>query len=145
MSTLGVDEIPLAIDLVCPGDKRCPDSGGDGKLYVGAAVRDVTPLVEPFVDVNGNGYYDAGEPFTDLDGDGKFEVREQIGTGHHFGGEYDLRANRILAVARTGRPLTEGAGPRGSSACDSPLRREVTSRRPIQQQQLQTRGDVALH
>jgi type IV secretory pathway VirJ component len=33
-------------------------------------------------------------------------AREQIGTGHHFGGEYDRLADRILAFARTGRPVT---------------------------------------
>ena len=32
--------------------------------------------------------------------------REQIGTGHHFGGEYATLADRILAFARTPRPVT---------------------------------------
>jgi type IV secretory pathway VirJ component len=32
--------------------------------------------------------------------------REQIGKGHHFSGEYDTLAERILAFARTGRPVT---------------------------------------
>ena len=70
-STLGVDEIPLRVDLTCPGDPACKDDG-DGQLQVGTARREITPLVEPFVDKNGNGVYDAGEPFTDLDGDGRF-------------------------------------------------------------------------
>jgi hypothetical protein len=65
------EEIPLRIDHSCPGDPNCPDTG-DGKLYVGAAKRDVTPLVEPFIDTNGNGEHDPSEPFTDLNGDGKF-------------------------------------------------------------------------
>jgi type IV secretory pathway VirJ component len=33
-------------------------------------------------------------------------VREQIGKGHHFSGEYATLADRILAFARTGRPVT---------------------------------------
>jgi type IV secretory pathway VirJ component len=32
--------------------------------------------------------------------------REQVGTGHHFGGEYATLADRILAFARTPRPVT---------------------------------------
>lgn len=32
--------------------------------------------------------------------------REQVGTGHHFGGEYATLAERILAFARSPRPVT---------------------------------------
>jgi type IV secretory pathway VirJ component len=32
--------------------------------------------------------------------------REQVGTGHHFGGEYATLADRILAFARAARPVT---------------------------------------
>ena len=32
--------------------------------------------------------------------------REQVGKGHHFSGEYDRLADRILAFARSGRPVT---------------------------------------
>jgi len=32
--------------------------------------------------------------------------REQVGTGHHFGGEYATLADRILAFARSPRPVT---------------------------------------
>jgi type IV secretory pathway VirJ component len=32
--------------------------------------------------------------------------REQVGTGHHFGGEYAILADRILAFARAPRPVT---------------------------------------
>jgi type IV secretory pathway VirJ component len=32
--------------------------------------------------------------------------REQVGTGHHFGGEYGTLAERILAFARAARPVT---------------------------------------
>jgi hypothetical protein len=41
-------------------------------LYVGAAKVDITPPVETFEDLNGNGRYDGGEPFNDLNGDGKW-------------------------------------------------------------------------
>ncbi len=33
-------------------------------------------------------------------------TREQVGTGHHFGGEYATLAERILAFARMARPVT---------------------------------------
>ncbi len=33
-------------------------------------------------------------------------TREQVGTGHHFGGEYAMLAERILAFARLPRPIT---------------------------------------
>jgi len=71
-SNLAPDEIPLVVDQRCPGGPTCADQG-DGKLYVGYARRDMTPLVEPFVDLNNNGLRDANEPFTDLDGNGVFD------------------------------------------------------------------------
>jgi type IV secretory pathway VirJ component len=33
-------------------------------------------------------------------------AREQVGKGHHFSGDYQTLADRILAYARTGRPVT---------------------------------------
>ena len=33
-------------------------------------------------------------------------TREQVGTGHHFGGEYGTLAERILSFARAARPVT---------------------------------------
>ena len=33
-------------------------------------------------------------------------IREQVGKGHHFGGEYAMLAERILAFARSARPVT---------------------------------------
>jgi type IV secretory pathway VirJ component len=33
-------------------------------------------------------------------------AREQVGKGHHFSGEYETLADRILAFARTARPVT---------------------------------------
>jgi type IV secretory pathway VirJ component len=32
--------------------------------------------------------------------------REQVGTGHHFGGEYAQLAQKILTFARNSRPMT---------------------------------------
>ena len=69
---LGPDEIPLTVDLACPGSKDCPDQG-DGKLLVGAAKRDITPVVEPFTDGNGNGTWQPGEPYVDLNKNGRFD------------------------------------------------------------------------
>jgi hypothetical protein len=68
----GSDEIPLVIDHQCPGGPACADQG-DGKLYAAAAKRDVTPFVEPFVDVNNNAVHDPNEPFTDRNGNGRFD------------------------------------------------------------------------
>lgn len=50
-----------------------PVPAGDGVLYVGAAKVEITPAVETFEDVNGNGRYDPGEPFKDLNGNGKWD------------------------------------------------------------------------
>lgn len=70
---LGPDEIPLQIDMRCPGDANCPDTGDD-QLYVGYAGRDVTPEIEPFVDDNKNGVWDRGEAFTDRNNNGVFDA-----------------------------------------------------------------------
>ncbi len=79
-SGLMPDEIPLVVDQVCPGGPKCADSG-DGKLYAGTAKRDVTPLVEPFVDTNGNGTRDDDESYTDLNGNGRFDPVYMAGYG----------------------------------------------------------------
>jgi len=57
--------------LVLLGCASAP--AGDGILYVGAAKVDITPPVETFEDLNGNGTYDVGEPFKDLNGNGKWD------------------------------------------------------------------------
>lgn len=51
----------------CAGSEPAPEP-----LYVGAAKVEITPPVETFDDLNGNGRYDPGEPFRDLNGDGKW-------------------------------------------------------------------------
>src|SRR5579871_4563496 len=78
---LAPDEIPLVVAQRCPGDPSCPDVG-DGKLYVGAAKRDATPLVEPFTDTNLNGVWDPGEPFVDKNGNGAFDAFWIAGYGN---------------------------------------------------------------
>jgi hypothetical protein len=57
--------------LVFAGCAAPPRADAD-VLYVGAAKVDITPPVETFEDLNGNGRYDRGEPFNDLNGDGKW-------------------------------------------------------------------------
>lgn len=78
---LGPDEIPLKVAQRCPGDPDCADTG-DGVLFVGTARRDVTPIVEPFEDKNGNGVWDTGEPFTDKNGNGTFDAFWLAGYGN---------------------------------------------------------------
>ncbi|MCS6913112.1 MAG: hypothetical protein RMK29_01830 [Myxococcales bacterium] len=70
---LAEDEIPLRVRRRCPGEPGCAPLG-DGKLYVGVAVRDITPQVEPFEDTNDNGVYDPGERFEDRNGNGSFDA-----------------------------------------------------------------------
>jgi len=53
----------------------------ENRLRVGAAAVDITPPVETFEDLNGNGRWDAGEPFKDLNGDGKWTPTYMAGFG----------------------------------------------------------------
>ena len=55
--------LPILVLLGCASAPA-----GDGILYVGAAKVDITPQIETFEDLNGNGSYDVGEPFKDLNG-----------------------------------------------------------------------------
>jgi len=65
--------------MLCPHDKRCKDKG-DGKLYVGVAVVDITPtdLKEgpSLVDANGDGLYNSedGDTFDDTNGNLKMDA-----------------------------------------------------------------------
>jgi hypothetical protein len=51
------------------------------RLVVGAAAVEITPPVETFEDLNGNGRWDPGEPFKDLNGDGKWTPTWMAGFG----------------------------------------------------------------
>lgn len=87
-SALGPDEIPLAVAQTCPGDPGCPDEG-DGQLYVGFAMREITPQIEPFDDANGNGRRDLDESYTDLNDNGKFDGYTLFNTGKQVLGVHD--------------------------------------------------------
>ena len=96
--TLGEGEIPLRMAQVCPGDANCPDQG-DGKLYVGVGIRDVTPTIEPFTDVNGNGLFDYNEPYVDLNGNGQFDAYWMANdTGREIYGVHDPLWMRCYAL-----------------------------------------------
>ena len=66
---------PLALALLLAGCRVDePDCGRcDGQLWAGAAAVDITPVVETFEDLDGDGSRDEDEPFEDLDGDGLFD------------------------------------------------------------------------
>lgn len=72
-ATLLPDEIPLQVQRRCPGDPGC-EAVADQTFYAGVARRDITPLVEPFTDLNKNGVWDPGEPFEDKNGNGRFDA-----------------------------------------------------------------------
>ena len=80
-TTLDPDEIQLKVSERCPGDPSCPDSG-DGVLYAGYGVRDITPEIETFTDSNKNGVWDEGEPYVDKNANGKFDAYWMAGYGN---------------------------------------------------------------
>lgn len=70
---------PFEPDSYCPGGEGCP-SGNDGTLMVGAAMRDITPVIDEntdtlTVDVNGNALWDPsdGDEYEDANGNGVFD------------------------------------------------------------------------
>ncbi len=74
-----VDAGPFMPDLVCPGAPGCMP-GGSAELQVGAAMADITPVIDAsteiqLVDTNGNGEFNPedGDTFRDVDGDGVFD------------------------------------------------------------------------
>jgi hypothetical protein len=56
----------LSPDLVCPGARGCDVGGGD--VLAGVGARTITPIVEPWEDLDEDGKWDPGEPFEDLNG-----------------------------------------------------------------------------
>lgn len=80
-TTLDPDEIQLTVSERCPGDPKCPESG-DGVLYAGYGVREVTPEIETFTDSNSNSLWDEGEPYVDTNGNGKFDAYWMAGYGN---------------------------------------------------------------
>lgn len=70
---------PYAPDVLCPGSPGC-DEAGDGTLFVGAAMVDITPEVTDETDVltvdnNGDAIWDPfdGDEFEDRNGNGTFD------------------------------------------------------------------------
>jgi len=78
---LGPDEIPLVVAQRCPGDASCPD-GDDPRLFAGVGIRDITPQIEKFTDTNMNGKRDADEPFIDMNGNGVYDAYYIAGYGN---------------------------------------------------------------
>ncbi|MEM9067647.1 MAG: hypothetical protein AAGE52_04050 [Myxococcota bacterium] len=76
----GVDAaVPFAPDSFCPGGEGCANEG-DGVLYAGAAMRDITPVLSDDVDRmtldnNGDGVWDPfdGDEFEDRNENGVFD------------------------------------------------------------------------
>jgi len=72
-----------------------------GILQAGAAAVAITPIVEPFEDLDGNGHWDEGEPFSDLDADGGFSPVWIAGFGSEraaLGVHDDLYARALILV-----------------------------------------------
>ncbi len=65
------DEHDLATPLVCPGSRGCELAGDE--LLAGVAAQVITPAVETWDDLDGDGRRDADEPFVDQDGDGEWD------------------------------------------------------------------------
>lgn len=73
-------------------------------MRVGAAKRDITPLVEPFTDSNGNDWRDDDEPFTDMDDDDTYDPTYIAGFGaRQATGVHDPIWTRCLAIESTGQ------------------------------------------
>jgi hypothetical protein len=70
-SPLALDRQQRTTPLRCPGAPSCATA--TGPLRVGAAARDITPVLERWTDSDGDGRYDEGEAFEDLDGDGVWD------------------------------------------------------------------------
>jgi len=89
----------IAFFITC-GRARGPSCGRcDNRLWAGAEAMKITPVVEPFTDVNGNFLWDQGEPFTDVNKNGKFDPVwiAGFGTGRlAFGVHDDLWARAIV-------------------------------------------------
>jgi type IV secretory pathway VirJ component len=75
--------------------------GGEGGMQTRPELARLAPL--PVLCLYGEGEKDSICPGLPA---GAGVTREQVGTGHHFGGEYATLADRILAFARASRPVT---------------------------------------
>jgi hypothetical protein len=93
-----------AAALAACGGPRLVDPN-QSQLLVGAAAVDITPPVETFEDLNGNGRYDPGEPFVDLNGNGKWDPVYLAGfsLGRTALGVHDPLWVRGVVFERSGR------------------------------------------
>ncbi len=97
-STVLLDEDRRVPDLVCPGAQGCENN--QGPLRVGLAARSITPIVEPWEDLDEDGVRDEDEPFEDLDGDGVFTHiwMAGFGRGRAATGVHDENWVRVLVL-----------------------------------------------
>lgn len=102
------DELPLRLSQRCPGDPSCLD-GGDGKLLVGFGLREITPMVETFDDVNDNGRWDPGEPYRDLNGNGRFDPVWMTVSAHQAFGVHDPQWVRCYVLRQNQTTLAHCA------------------------------------
>jgi hypothetical protein len=66
-----VDENGVVPSYSCPGSPGCERA--DGPLRVGVAARTITPALETWDDLDGNGEWEEGEPFDDVNGNGAWD------------------------------------------------------------------------
>ncbi|AKT44123.1 hypothetical protein [Chondromyces crocatus] len=66
-----VDENGVVPNYTCPGSPGCERAEGD--FLVGVAARPITPDLETWDDLDGNGVWDPGEPFDDVNGNGEWD------------------------------------------------------------------------
>ncbi len=89
------------VDDYCPGSAHCANPG-DGTLYVGVAKELINPtLVETeWTDTNTNNHYDTGEQFVDVNGNGTFDATwiAGYGNGRPATGFHDELSVRALAL-----------------------------------------------
>lgn len=70
-SSLLVDENGLVTPLVCPGSVGCEEASDT--FRAGAAARAITPTLETWEDLDGNGLQHGDEPFVDENGNGRWD------------------------------------------------------------------------
>ncbi|MFH1812332.1 MAG: hypothetical protein ABIJ09_26585, partial [Pseudomonadota bacterium] len=86
--------------LLCPGARGCEHA--TGALRVGVAARTITPKVETWQDLDGNGVHNGDEPFDDLDHDGVWDPVwiAGYGPGRAATGVHDDTWVRVLTFSR---------------------------------------------
>lgn len=95
-----VDERGRITDLVCPGATGCESA--TGPLFAGVGRRSITPVVEPYADLDGDGRRSSDEPYTDLNGNGVWDPVWMAGfdIGRPATGVHDDVDVRALSVRK---------------------------------------------